>query len=840
VDVNPSGPLEPPDATALTEKASSFLQTVLQHETAVRAYEKWLSRGRPPGSDLHDWLEAEAELAEFRTLAERLAESNAVLREYVIARERLQDVVQTAEQRTRQLRGLAEAALALSAASSHWELLQVLADRARALIPAHQAEATFASSGDWSGAVRAVSLSEKYEAYRDYNAQPDGSGIYALALELKRAVRLTQAEVEAHPRWRSFGAEAGRHPPLRGLLAAPLVGRDGRALGLVQLSDRVEEDFTGEDEVVLTQLAQLAAAAVEMRQTQAELETRVHERTVELTRASEALRQEAAEHRRADEARKQYYSLLRGIIEGTTDAVYVKDVQGRYLMINTAGARFLGKTVQAVVGRDDAALFSPETARKIMEHDRQILAGGQTQTLEDVGKAAGVTRTYLSTKGPYRDGHGTIIGLIGISRDITERKQAQRRLQAEHAVTQALAESSTLPDAARKILQAICENLGWDMGFFWVLDERLDALRCVQVWHAAEVTAPELEKTSRELAYSRGMGLPGQVWARGEPVWSADVTKDLNILYRGPVAHQEGLEAALAVPVRRGEEFLGVIEFFSRAMGEPDAALLDALGSITSQISQFMERQKAERALHERQREFAIAREIQHGLLPRAAPVVAGLAVAGTSYPAQETGGDYFDYFPLADGALAVAVGDASGHGIGAALLMGAARSYLRALALTHADLGQILALANRRLSEDVAEDHFITLLLARLAPGGRSLTYSNAGHWPGYVLDFRGHVKATLDSTGLVLGFDPAAEFPPAAEIALDAGDLILACTDGLAEAFSKEGQVFGKERVLDVARAYRHESPPCIAEALCQAVRDFSDDQQLDDMTAVVIRVQ
>jgi PAS domain S-box-containing protein len=653
-------------------------------------------------------------------------------------------------------------------------------------------------------------------------------------------VRLTEAEVAADPRWRRYGLEAGRHPPLRGWLAAPLRGRGGRPLGLLQLTDRFEGDFSEDDELVLAQLAQLAAAAVEMHQTQAELEARVHERTAELNRTNEALRQEAEQHRRADEVRRQYDALLRAIIEGTTDAVYVKDLQGRYLMINSAGARFLGKAVEAVLGRDDTALFSPETARKIMSQDRQIVASGRTQMVEDVGTAAGVTRVYLSTKGPYRDAQGTVIGLLGISREITERKQAERRLQAEHAVTRALAESATLPDAARKILQAMCEDLGWDMGFFWELDERLDALRCVQVWHAAGVAASELEKTSRELAYSRGMGLPGLVWARGGPVWSADVARDLNILYRGPVAHQEGLRAALACPVRRGEEFLGVIEFFGREMGEPDAALLDALASITSQISQYMERQKVERALHERQREFAIAREIQQGLLPRAAPVLPGLAVAGTSLPAQETGGDYFDFFPLADGALAVAVGDASGHGIGAALLMGATRAYLRALALTHADLGRVLALANRRLSEDVTEDHFITLLLARLGPGGRSLTYSNAGHWPGHVLDFRGQVKAVLDSTGVVLGFDPSAEFPPGSEVALEPGDLVLLCTDGPAEAFSKEGQPFGKERVLDVARAHRHQPPARIVEALCQAARDFSGEQQLDDMTAVVIKVE
>src|SRR5262245_4123070 len=98
-------------------------------------------------------------------------------------------------------------------------------------------------------------------------------------------------------------------------------------------------------------------------------------------------------------------------------------------MINAAGARFLGKTVAEVIGKDDTELFSPETARLIQEGDRRIMATGTVQTYEDVAAAAGVTRTYLTTKGPYRDAQGNVIGVIGIARDISERKQAEERFR---------------------------------------------------------------------------------------------------------------------------------------------------------------------------------------------------------------------------------------------------------------------------------------------------------------------------------------------------------------------------------------------------------------------------
>jgi two-component system CheB/CheR fusion protein len=157
------------------------------------------------------------------------------------------------------------------------------------------------------------------------------------------------------------------------------------------------------------------------------------------------------ERRRADESLRHGHEVLRAVTEGTTDAVFVKDQQGRYLMINPAGARFLGRTVEEVLGRDDAELFTPETGRAIMAADRQVMASGEARTYEEMATAAGVTRTYLSMKGPYRDARGNVIGLIGISRDITERKRAEeeraRLLTYEQA---ARAEAERLYQEARE------------------------------------------------------------------------------------------------------------------------------------------------------------------------------------------------------------------------------------------------------------------------------------------------------------------------------------------------------------------------------------------------------
>jgi PAS domain S-box-containing protein len=144
-----------------------------------------------------------------------------------------------------------------------------------------------------------------------------------------------------------------------------------------------------------------------------------------------SLCRDITERKRAEESVRQSHALLSAIMEETPDAVFVKDKQGRYLIINSAGAGFLGKPVEGVVGKDDSELFSLDTAHHIMALDRRIMLSGKTQTVEELDyvTAAGVTRTYLSTKGPYRDAHGHVIGLIGVCRDITERKRAEKALR---------------------------------------------------------------------------------------------------------------------------------------------------------------------------------------------------------------------------------------------------------------------------------------------------------------------------------------------------------------------------------------------------------------------------
>ncbi len=162
-----------------------------------------------------------------------------------------------------QLRRLADIATRLNVAADIATITRVVTEEARTLVGAHQAVTRFTIDQNWGQAINSVSLSDKYGSFLGYDERPDGSGIYSLVCRMNRPMRLTQAELEAHPAYKWFGKHASDHPPLRGWLAAPLVGRNGRNLGLIQLSDKIEGEFTAEDEVILVQLAQMAAVAVE-------------------------------------------------------------------------------------------------------------------------------------------------------------------------------------------------------------------------------------------------------------------------------------------------------------------------------------------------------------------------------------------------------------------------------------------------------------------------------------------------------------------------------------------------------------------------------------------------
>ena len=186
--------------------------------------------------------------------------------------------------------------------------------------------------------------------------------------------------------------------------------------------------------------------------------------------------------------------------------------------------------------------------------------------------------------------------------DLRKRPDSEAIKDMQHTVTNILAEVATVEEATPKILRALGELLGWDVGALWRVDQEAGVLRCVEVWHKPSKEVPEFESASRQKTFLAGVGLPGKVWLSRKPRYISDLVREANF-QRTPVAARERLHAAFGFPILLGGEVLGVIEFFSREIRQPDQELLATLATIGSQIGQFSKR--AEEALLRAQSELA-------------------------------------------------------------------------------------------------------------------------------------------------------------------------------------------------------------------------------------------
>jgi two-component system cell cycle sensor histidine kinase/response regulator CckA len=174
-----------------------------------------------------------------------------------------------------------------------------------------------------------------------------------------------------------------------------------------------------------------------------------------------------------------------------------------------------------------------------------------------------------------------------------EARLAERRLGAQHATTKVLSEALDLDAAVPRIFEAVCTSMGWSWAAAWMADPQAGHLRLGQFWHAPSADADGFLTACREKKFAPGEGLPGRVWATGEPLWVADVMRDEGFFGK-PAAAAAGLHAAIAFPVLLGREVVGVIEFLSQRIERPDEKILGMMAAVGSQVGQFIERKRVE------------------------------------------------------------------------------------------------------------------------------------------------------------------------------------------------------------------------------------------------------
>ncbi|HLN64984.1 MAG TPA: ATP-binding protein [Symbiobacteriaceae bacterium] len=201
------------------------------------------------------------------------------------------------------------------------------------------------------------------------------------------------------------------------------------------------------------------------------------------------------------------------------------------------------------------------------------------------------------TTGPRsfsRDEEHFLAAVANVLSTMAERARTARLVALQHACTRVLAASATLGQAASRLLQAVCDELGWDVGVLWLVDHAREVLACHSVWHAPGVDVAGYEARVRTMQLRPGEGLPGRVWNRGEPAWSVNVAQEFTDATAAPDDH---LVSAFCFPVLHGREVHGVIKCFSTQLREPDADLLRTLANIGTQLGEFIERTRTQEQL---------------------------------------------------------------------------------------------------------------------------------------------------------------------------------------------------------------------------------------------------
>ncbi len=317
---------------------------------------------------------------------------------------------------------------------------------------------------------------------------------------------------------------------------------------------------------------------------------------------------DVTEQRRGEREIRTSEARNRAILETSLDCIITMDHKGNVVEFNPAAERTFGFRREDAIGKELAELIIPPSLR---ERHRQgmahYLATGEgpvlNRRLEITAVRADGTAfpIELAIIRISLDGPAVFTAYL---RDITERTRAEQYRAARLAFTQVLSQATSVEESTSGALAAVCKNLGWDYGAFWIQAPDGQSLRLLESWHRPDVPIKAFEAVSRALTFRRGEGLPGRVWASGASAWVEDVLHESNFPRLAPAA-SDGVHAAFACPVIVSGETIGVIEFFSKEIRDPDSHLLELMNSVCGQLAQFIERHRAQGEVREREQELS-------------------------------------------------------------------------------------------------------------------------------------------------------------------------------------------------------------------------------------------
>lgn len=393
--------------------------------------------------------------------------------------------------------------------------------------------------------------------------------------------------------------------------------------------------------------------------------------------------------------------------------------------------------------------------------------------------------------------------------------------------------SNTLNETLEQIVSLVFEAVPADRCLLMMRDEANEELR---------VAVARLRDRVGEVGEIRvSRNVMDEVVMRGNSVLTSDAQHDPRFASGTMVL--QGVRSVLAVPLGVSEKVFGIIYADSPiAEGrftEDHLKVLTTLASVAAirvENARLMEARFQQERL---ERELQLASEIQQRFQPAAPPVVAGYELQGISFPCYEIGGDYYDFIERDDGRLVIALGDVSGKGTAAALLMSSLHAAIHAQTGSHDTIVETISAVNRYLADNIPPNRFITLFYAELDPESGAVSFLNAGHNPPLIVHAAGTVEQ-LASGGLPLGIKADADYREG-RTTLQMGDVLVIYSDGVTEAASPNGEEFGPTRLYEVVSRNVDASAAGIRDRIESALTKFSQGTQAaDDITLVIVKRQ
>jgi len=413
-----------------------------------------------------------------------------------------------------------------------------------------------------------------------------------------------------------------------------------------------------------------------------------------------------------------------------------------------------------------------------------------------------------------------------------------KALNSVYSLSHAISQATDLKQIYELILDEVVRLFGVDKASIMIYDLAIDGLKIV--------AARGLDASIQNRAFVRiGEGISGKVFKSNEPL----LIEDIQASGMGEGKDRYKTRSLMSAPVtcfpmKVGKETLGVINVTDKSDGSPfveeDLRLLTTLSNQVASYLRIVQLSKEVAYTEHLRQQLEIARQIQYRLLPVNPPKLDGIEAAGRVITADRVGGDYYDFFLSRTKRPSFAIADVSGHSVGAALIMAAFRSAIRAQMDSEFTTSILVQRINQILYEDLFQaEQFISMAFLKYMKARQLIQFTNAGHPAPIIWRCGTNTFEELYTDDPLLGIEPFSIYHEK-QVVVSKGDIVVLYTDGVTEAANTKGERFGKERLMHVLETVVKKTPAEIVDEIVEAAASFAEPATLrDDVTAVVLRI-